>query len=99
MALEPATTTPPATSQFREKFVDADGFHIRYLEAGHGEPIIHFHGAGGLHLYRSHELLAQKHRVVLFEVPGFGNSQANERSQSVEDLGRTRSEEHTSELQ
>jgi pimeloyl-ACP methyl ester carboxylesterase len=83
-----AIDTPAATA-FREKFVDADGFHIRYLEAGQGQPIIHFHGAGGLRLYRSHELLAQKHRVVLFEVPGFGTSQVNERSQSVEDLGRS----------
>jgi pimeloyl-ACP methyl ester carboxylesterase len=72
--------------------VDADGFHIRYLEAGQGEPIIHFHGLGGLHLYRSHELLAQKHRVILFEVPGFGNSAVNDRSDSIEDLGRTMAE-------
>jgi pimeloyl-ACP methyl ester carboxylesterase len=72
--------------------VDADGFHIRYLEAGQGEPLIHFHGAGGLRLYRSHELLAQKQRVILFEVPGFGNSAANERSRSVEELGRSMAE-------
>ncbi len=92
MTVDVATATDTGTSEFQEKFVDADGFHIRYLEAGQGEPIVHFHGAGGLRLYRSHELLAQKHRVVLFEVPGFGNSAANERSQSVEDLGRTMAE-------
>jgi pimeloyl-ACP methyl ester carboxylesterase len=92
MAIETATATPTVGSEFREKFVDADGFHIRYLEAGQGEPIVHFHGAGGLHLYRSHELLAQNHRVLLFEVPGFGNSAVNDRSQSVEDLGRTMAE-------
>lgn len=92
MAIDTANTTHRTTSAFREHFVAADGFHIRYLEAGQGEPIIHFHGAGGLRLYRSHELLAQKHRVVLFEVPGFGDSEANERSQSVEDLGRTMAE-------
>jgi pimeloyl-ACP methyl ester carboxylesterase len=45
-----------------------------------------------LRLYRSHELLARTHRVLLFEVPGFGNSPVNERSQSVEDLGRTMAE-------
>lgn len=88
MAIETITATDTA-SEFRENFVDADGFHIRYLEGGTGAPLIHFHGAGGLRLYRSHELLAQKHRVLLFEVPGFGNSAANERSHSVEDLGRT----------
>jgi pimeloyl-ACP methyl ester carboxylesterase len=80
------------TSEFREHVVDADGFQIRYLEAGQGQPIIHFHGGGGLRLYRSHELLARNHRVVLFEVPGFGNSPVNERSRSVEDLGRTMAE-------
>jgi pimeloyl-ACP methyl ester carboxylesterase len=92
MAVQIATPTDAVTSQFREKFVDADGFRIRYLEAGSGTPLVHFHGAGGLHLYRSHELLALKHRVLLFEVPGFGNSPTNTRSQSVEDLGRTMAE-------
>lgn len=89
MAIETANAAHIGTSAFREKFVDADGFHIRYLEAGTGTPLVHFHGAGGLRLYRSHELLAQKHRVILFEVPGFGNSAANERSQSFEDLGQS----------
>lgn len=86
-----ATLTLSNTT-FQEKFVDADGFHIRYLEAGEGQPIIHFHGAGGLHLYRSHELLAQNYRVILFEAPGFGDSLLNDRSQSVDDLGRTMAE-------
>jgi pimeloyl-ACP methyl ester carboxylesterase len=90
MAIE--TFTPTDTATFRENFVDADGFHIRYLEAGDGPPLVHFHGAGGLRLYRTYELLAQKHRVVLFEVPGFGNSAVNDRSQSVEDLGRSMAE-------
>jgi pimeloyl-ACP methyl ester carboxylesterase len=80
------------TSVFREHFVEADGFRIRYLEAGTGEPLVHFHGAGGLRIYASHELLARNHRVLLFEVPGFGNSEVNERSRSVEDLGRTMAE-------
>lgn len=90
--METLSRTITADSAFHEKFVDTDGFHIRYLEAGQGEPLVHFHGAGGLRLYRSHELLAQHHRVVLFEVPGFGNSAANERSRSIEDLGQTMAE-------
>jgi pimeloyl-ACP methyl ester carboxylesterase len=32
---------------FREGFVDADGFRIRYLEAGEGPVLVHIHGAGG----------------------------------------------------
>ncbi|MBV9897384.1 MAG: alpha/beta fold hydrolase [Chloroflexi bacterium] len=92
MAIERANSTHTEPSQFREKYVDADGFHIRYLEAGTGAPLVHFHGAGGLRLSRSHERLAQTHRVILFEVPGFGNSPTNERFESIEDLGRTMTE-------
>lgn len=71
---------------FKEGFVEADGFRIRYKEAGEGEPLVHFHGGGGMQLYTSHELLAQAHRVILFEVPGFGQSPANERSKSMAEL-------------
>ncbi|MDE3075079.1 MAG: alpha/beta fold hydrolase, partial [Chloroflexota bacterium] len=76
-------------SEFREGYVDADGFRIRYCEAGEGEPVISLHGAGGMHLYRSHELLAKHHRMIVFEVPGFGQSPANERSGSMQELGLT----------
>ena len=62
-------TTAPATS-FREGFVEADGFKIRYLEAGTGEPLVVLHGGGGLRHYTSHDLLAQHRRVLLFEEPG-----------------------------
>jgi pimeloyl-ACP methyl ester carboxylesterase len=61
----------PAGAAFREGYVEADGFRIRYLEAGWGEPLIHIHGAGGLHLSRAHDLLSEQCRVVAFEVPGF----------------------------
>ena len=74
---------------FREHFVDADGFHIRYLECGEGEPLVCFHGAGGLRVSPAHVLLAQKVRVILFEVPGFGTSPENNRSQSIQDLADT----------
>src|SRR4030095_3476736 len=40
-------------------------------------------------LYHSHELLAAQYRVIVFEVPGFGASPANERSQSMPDLAST----------
>ena len=44
---------------FREGFAEADGFHIRYMEAGEGIPLVHLHGAGGLRLNPSHELAKQ----------------------------------------
>jgi pimeloyl-ACP methyl ester carboxylesterase len=81
-------TSAPAVS-FREGFVEADGFNIRYLEAGEGEPLVVLHGGGGLRHYASHDLLAQGRRVLLFEAPGFGNSDANERTQSMADLADT----------
>jgi len=74
---------------FQEKFVEADGFRIRYLEAGAGEPVVWFHGGGGLQLNKMHELLAQKHRVLAFEAPGFGASPVNERTKSMAELAGT----------
>jgi pimeloyl-ACP methyl ester carboxylesterase len=73
-----ATTTEkvPGTA-FIEKFVEVDGFRIRYLEAGQGTPLIHLHGAGGLSLSPAHDLLCQSHRVIAFEMPGFGYSAPN----------------------
>jgi pimeloyl-ACP methyl ester carboxylesterase len=59
---------------FREDFVEADGFRIRYLETGQGAPLVYLHGAGGLHLASAHALLARRFRVVAFEMPGFGRS-------------------------
>ncbi len=74
---------------FTEGYVEADGFRIRYREAGQGEPLVSLHGAGGMKLYRSHALLAEQYRVIVFEVPGFGHSPANERSQSMPELAHT----------
>jgi len=42
-----------------------------------------------MRIYRSHRLLAQHYRVILFEVPGFGESPANLRSQSMKELALT----------
>jgi pimeloyl-ACP methyl ester carboxylesterase len=71
---------------FEEKYVDADGFHIRYLEAGSGPPLVHIHSAGGLRISEAHTLLAQSYRVLAFEVPGYTGA-PNDRSQSLADLG------------
>jgi len=45
---------------FSEGFVEADGFRVRYCEAGQGAPLVHLHGAGGLRLNRAHDLLHDK---------------------------------------
>ena len=90
---EPTVTAVPGMAVpdilFTEGYVEADGFRIRYKEAGQGEPLVSLHGAGGMKLYRSHELLAAQYRVIVFEVPGFGQSPVNERSQSMPELAFT----------
>lgn len=74
---------------FAERVLEADGFSIRYLEAGSGPPLVCFHGAGGLRLTRAHELLAASHRVIAFEAPGFGDSPVNDRTASMPELAQT----------
>ena len=74
---------------FAERHLDADGFRIRYLEAGQGPPLVHLHGAGGLGSSRAHDLLAERFRVIAFEVPGFGESPENQRSRSMAELARS----------
>lgn len=74
---------------FEERTVHADGFDIRYLEAGDGPPLVCLHGAGGLRLSRGHERLAERHRVIAFEAPGFGTSPVNDHSDSMADLAST----------
>ena len=81
--------SPAAGATFHEGFVEADGFRIRYMEAGEGTPLVHLHGAGGLRLNRGHDLLSQTHRVIAFEMPGFGNSAENTRTKNIAELGAT----------
>jgi pimeloyl-ACP methyl ester carboxylesterase len=73
---------------FREGFVRADGFQIRYLEAGEGPPLVHLHGAGGLRLNPAHDLLARQFRVIAFEMPGFG-AEENQRTRDMPELAST----------
>jgi pimeloyl-ACP methyl ester carboxylesterase len=59
---------------FREGEVEADGFRIRYLDAGHGTPLVHLRAAGKLELTPAHGHLSRHCRVVVFETPGSGQS-------------------------
>jgi pimeloyl-ACP methyl ester carboxylesterase len=83
---------------FREGHVEADGFQIRYVEAGQGNPVVMLHSEGGLVLSKVHDELAKKYRVIAFEMPGFGQSapvQATGGSplpQSVKGLAQTMAE-------
>jgi len=74
---------------FSEGYVDADGFRIRYVEAGQGPPLVHLHGGGGLRFTPAHDLLCRHFRVVAFEMPGFGESPENTRTESMPELAST----------
>ena len=76
---------------FSEGFVEADGFRIRFMEAGEGMPLVHLHGAGGMRLTRAHALLSRQYRVIVFEMPGFGLSRVNDRTQTLVELAATMS--------
>ena len=76
-------------TDFREAFIEADGFRIRYAEAGNGPPLVHLHGAGGMRISPAHRLLAEKYRVIAFEMPGFGASAENTRSKDQAELALT----------
>jgi pimeloyl-ACP methyl ester carboxylesterase len=74
---------------FSEAHVDVDGFVVRTLTAGAGEPLVFIHGGGGLHLSKAHEVLAERYRVIALEVPGFGTSPENNRSRTYPELAAT----------
>ena len=87
MADQSARATPSAA--FREHHVEADGFRIRYMEAGQGAALLHLHGAGGLRMSPAHDLLSRQFRVIAFEMPGFGKSEENTRSRDMPALAAT----------
>jgi pimeloyl-ACP methyl ester carboxylesterase len=87
--VEQGEDKPVPAAAFREGFVEADGFRIRYMEAGSGAPLVHLHGAGGLRLTPGHDLLARQFRVIAFEMPGFGQSPENTGTQTMRGLGAT----------
>lgn len=74
---------------FTEHFVDADGFRIRYMQGGDGTPLIHLHGAGGPGVSRGLEALCARHRVLAFEMPGFGRSAENTRTADTREMAAT----------
>ena len=68
--------------------MDVDGFRIRYMEAGQGNQVVILESATwGFSKVR--DALSQNYRVVAIDLPGFGRSSANTRSQSVPELAQT----------
>jgi pimeloyl-ACP methyl ester carboxylesterase len=82
------TNTSAPGAGFAEHSVSADGFTIRYFEAGQGEPLIVVHGAGGPRFTIALDLLATDRRVILVEMPGWG-AEPNTRTQTLLDMAET----------
>jgi hypothetical protein len=59
-------------------FIEVDGIRLHYLEAGEGPPVVLLHGNGSLLedvRLGIFDELAERHRVVAFDRPGFGYSE------------------------
>lgn len=84
---------PQLTVAWQEEYVEVDGFRIRYWEAGPTAPVgtVVMLEAMTWGLYRLRNALAQTYRVVALELPGFGASPVNTRSQAVQELAGTAS--------
>ena len=77
-----------AETEFTEGQVEADGFTVRYTEAGQGDPVVMLGGLPwGLTALR--DSLAQKYRVVVFELPGVGDSPPSTEPGPAKGLGAT----------
>ena len=59
------------------------------MQSGDGPPLVHLHGAGGLQLTPAHVLLSRNFRVIVFEMPGFGASPRNQRTQTMPQMAAT----------
>jgi pimeloyl-ACP methyl ester carboxylesterase len=83
----------PELKGFTERTVDADGFTIRYWDRGQSEqpPLVVIHGAGGPdgNGGGALELLAEGRRVIALELPGFGKSELNTRTNSGREMAST----------
>ncbi|MDH3600185.1 MAG: alpha/beta fold hydrolase [Candidatus Tectomicrobia bacterium] len=79
------------TVAFKEDHVEADNFRIRYWASGPSEPVGTVVMLAGMTwgLSKLRDALGQKYRVIALELPGFGESPANTRSQSVQELATT----------
>jgi pimeloyl-ACP methyl ester carboxylesterase len=61
------------------EFLEVDGVRLHYVERGEGDPLVLLHGNGSMiEDFASSGLVglaAKKHRVIVFDRPGFGHSE------------------------
>ena len=73
---------------FHEKEVEADGFLVKFLEAGQGSSVVIL-DTGTWGVSKLHSALAQKCHVIVIELPGFGSSPENTGPRSAQDIAGT----------
>jgi pimeloyl-ACP methyl ester carboxylesterase len=61
-------------SAFTKRAVVVDGIRVEVLEAGSGEPLVYFHGAGTTSGFQDLLPLSQSRRIIVPIHPGFGAS-------------------------
>jgi pimeloyl-ACP methyl ester carboxylesterase len=88
-ARQPEGMSNLAPVAWTSRDVDADRFTITVRESGAGDPLVLLHGAGGPEAPAAHDAIARHARVVALQLPGFGDSPRNERTQTFEELART----------
>jgi pimeloyl-ACP methyl ester carboxylesterase len=74
---------------FTEDSVNVDGFAVRYVTGGEGDPLVYIHGGGGPDWGPAIQRLADHFHVVAIEMPGFGESADNNRTLDAADMART----------
>ena len=70
----------------QETTIDVFGQSLRVAEAGDGPTILFLHGAGGANWSPLHDKLAESHKLIAPEHPGFGKSPTPDWMMSVGDL-------------
>lgn len=72
-SIEAEKGNPPAG-----KFLEIDGVRLHYIERGSGDPVVLLHGNGSMindfSLCGVIDAVAQQHRVIAFDRPGFGHT-------------------------
>jgi pimeloyl-ACP methyl ester carboxylesterase len=66
------TTVRTPGSAFVEGTVEAAGFTVRYYSAGDGPSVLYLPGAGGPVMTLALDALAERFRVIVLELPGWG---------------------------
>jgi pimeloyl-ACP methyl ester carboxylesterase len=60
-------------------FIEVDGVRLHYVDRGEGVPVVLLHGNGGMiedfEISGVLDAVARKHRVIVFDRPGFGYSE------------------------